>query len=104
MRSQLVSFWAQPLMMLTQVAPAGSGSRPRKSRYCCRTKKLVLSIGLLGPSTAGLSKIVTVAIVGELKLAPDGLLSITRKVRVPLAYESAMMATENDFEVSPAAN
>src|SRR6266850_364031 len=102
MRSQLVSPGAQLLMVLVQPAkPNGSGSRPRKSMYCWRTKKFVLSIGL-GPFVVSLSMIVTVAVDCVPNVAPDGLLRPTVKVSVPSAYESSIIATENDFEVSPA--
>src|SRR5712692_7355659 len=101
MRSQLVSPSAQLLMVLVQPAnPNGSGSRPRKSMYCCRTKKFVLSIGF-GPFKLSLSTMVSVAVDGVPKDAPDGLLRLTRKVSGPSAYESSMIASENDFEVSP---
>src|SRR5260370_42424936 len=104
MRSQFVSPSAQLLIVLVQPAkPNGSGSRPRKSRYCWRTKKLVLSIGL-GPFVASLSVIVTVAIDCAPRVAPEGLLRLTRKVSVPSAYESSTMATEKVFaDASPAA-
>src|SRR6266849_2850163 len=104
MRSQLVSPSAQLLMVLVQPAnPGGSGSRPRKSMYCCRTKKFVLSIGL-GPFVASLSVIVTVAVDCAPRVAPEGLLGLIRKVSVPSAYEASTMATEKVFaDASPAA-
>src|ERR1700687_5633130 len=105
MRSQLVSPRAQLLMALVQPAkPGGSGSRPRKSRYCWRTKKFVLSIGF-GPFVISLSMMLTVAIEGVLRVAPEGLLRLTRKVSVPSAYESSTIGTEKVFGVaSPAAH
>src|SRR6266571_1399195 len=103
-RSQFVSPGAQLLIVLVQPAnPGGSGSRPRKSMYCWRTKKFVLSIGFR-PVIASLSVMVTVAIDCAPSVAPEGLLRLTRKVSVPSAYESSTMAIEKDFEVSPAAN
>src|SRR5258708_4962333 len=91
-------------MVLVQPAkPGGSGSRFRKSIYCWRTKKLVLSIGL-GPVVVSLSTIITVAVDCVPKLAPDGLLRLTVKVSFPSAYESSTIAMEKDLEVSPAAN
>src|SRR5712691_8521480 len=104
MRSQFVSPGAQLLMVMVQPAkPGGSGSRPRKSMYCWRTKKFVLSIGL-GPLTVSLSMMVTVAVDCAPKVAPLGLLRLTVKVSLPSAYESSTMAIEKDLEVSPAAN
>ena len=51
---------AQLLIVLVQPAkPGGSGSRPRKSMYCWRTKKFVLPIGF-GPLVVSLSVMVTV--------------------------------------------
>src|SRR5229473_7113334 len=105
MRSHWVVSPEQLLMVLVQPAnPGGSGSRPRKSRYCWRTKKFVLSIGF-GPLVPSLSMIVTVAVDGVVIVAPVGLLRRTRKVSVPSAYESSTMAIEKDFDVaSPAAH
>ncbi len=51
-----------------------------------------------------LSTIITVVVDCVPSVAPDGLLRLTVKFSVPSAYESSMIATENDFEVSPAAN
>src|SRR5438876_11759674 len=104
MRSHWVVSPEQLLMVLTQPAnPGGSGSRPRKSMYCWRTKKLVSSIGF-GPFTVSLSLIVTVAVDGVPNVAPVGLLRPTRKVSFPSAYESSTIATEKVFdEASPAA-
>ncbi len=85
MRSQLVSPGAQLLMVAVQPAkPGGSGSRPRKSMYCCRTKKFVLSIGF-GPFVASLSMIVTVAFDCAPSVAPEGLLRPMVKVSLPSA-------------------
>src|SRR6266480_1007763 len=104
MRSHWVVSPVQLLMVFTQPAkPGGSGSRPRKSRYCCRTKKSVPSIGL-GPVVVSLSTIIAVAVDWVPRVAPDGLLRLTVKFSVPSAYESSITATENDLEVSPAAN
>src|SRR5229473_482950 len=104
MRSHWVVSPEQLLMVLVQPAnPGGSGSRPRKSMYCWRTKKLVLSIGF-GPFVLSLSMMVTVAVDCVPRVAPEGLLRLTVKVSFPSAYESSTMATEKDFEVSPAAN
>src|SRR6266705_1654840 len=105
MRSHCVVSPEQLLIPFTQeLKPKSSGSRPRKSMYCCRTKKLVPSIGF-GPSTVSLSMMVTVAVDGVPKLAPVGLLRLTRKVSLPSAYESSTMATEKLFDVaSPAAH
>ena len=76
---------AQLLIVLVQPAkPGGSGSRPRKSMYCWRTKKLVLSIGLV-PFTTSLSVIVTVAVDCAPRVAPLGPLRLTVKVSVPSA-------------------
>src|SRR6266550_2904670 len=104
MRSQFVSPGAQLLIVLVQPAkPNGSGSRPRKSMYCCRTKKFVLSIGL-GPFVASLSMMVTVAVDCAPRVAPEGLLRPMVKVSPPSAYESSTMAIEKDFDdASPAA-
>src|SRR5260370_40359083 len=103
MRSQFVSPGAQLLMVAVQPArPGGSGSRPRKSMYCWRTKKFVLSIGF-GPLLLSLSMIVTVAVDCAPKVAPEGLLRPTVKVSLPSAYESSTIATEKDAEVWPAA-
>src|SRR5260370_15661546 len=92
-------------MVLAQPAQAGgSGSRPRKSMYCWRTKKFVLSIGF-GPFVTSLSMMLTVAVEGAAKVAPEALLRLTRNVSVPSAYESSTIATENVFGVaSPAAH
>src|SRR5712692_10112648 len=99
-RSHWVVSPEQLLMVLTHPAkPGGSGSRPRKSMYCWRTKKFVLSIGF-GPFTRSLSLMVTVAVEGVLRVAPEGLLRLTRKVSVPSAYESSTMATEKVFGVA----
>src|SRR5258707_6013603 len=105
MRSQFVSPGAQLLMVAVQPArPGGSGSRPRKSMYCWRTKKFVLSIGF-GPLLLSLSMIVTVAVDCAPKVAPEGLLRPTVKVSLPSAYESSTIATEKVFDVaSPAAH
>src|SRR5260370_39794811 len=90
-------------MVLTQPAKrGGSGSRQRKSMYCWRTKKFVLSIGF-GPFVLSLSMMVTVAVDCGPKVAPDALLRLTVKVSFPSAYESSTIAIEKDFEVSPAA-
>src|SRR5712692_1778526 len=103
MRSHWVVSPLQLLMVPVQPAkPGGSGSRFRKSRYCCRTKKFVLSIEL-GPVVVSLSTIITVVVDGVPSAAPVGLLRLTVKLSVPSAYESSMIATENDFEVSPEA-
>src|SRR5207249_9317935 len=104
MRSHCVVSPEQLLIVLVQPSkPNGSGSRPRKSMYCWRTKKFVLSIGF-GPSTVSLSVIVTVAVDGVARLAPVGLLRLTRKVSFPSAYESSTTATEKLFAAaSPAA-
>src|SRR5712692_9621766 len=100
MRSHWVVSPEQLLIVLAQPAkPGGSGSRPRKSRYCWRTKKFVLSTGL-GPVVVSLSTIITVVVDCEPRLAPEGLVRLAVKLSVPSAYESSMMATENDFEVS----
>src|SRR6478672_4144069 len=49
-------------MLFTQkLKPEVSGSRPRKSRYCWRTKKLLVSIGFV--AVLSLSVIVTVAVL-----------------------------------------
>ena len=53
--------------------------------------------------TLSLSTMATVANDGVAKVAPDGSLRVTRKSSLPSAYESSMIATENDLEVSPAA-
>src|SRR5437867_11867843 len=94
----------QLLIVFTQaLKPNGSGSRPRKSMYCWRTKKLVPSIGF-GPFTVSLSMIVTVAVDGVPNVAPVGLLRPTRKVSVPSAYESSPLATAKVYdEASPSA-
>src|SRR5260370_22261871 len=98
-RSHWVVSPLQLFMVLVQPAkPGGSGSRPRKSRYCWRTKKLVLSIGF-GPFVTSLSMMLTVAMEGAARVAPEALLRLTRKVSVPSAYESSTMATEKVFGV-----
>src|SRR5215813_14673544 len=104
MRSHCVTSPEQLLMVFVQPAnPPGSGSRPRKSIYCWRTKKFVMSIGL-GPFTVSLSLMLTVAVDGLPKTAPDGLLRIIRNVSLPSAQESSTIATEKLFdEASPAA-
>src|SRR6266852_6186891 len=104
MRSHWVVSPEQLLMVLTHPAkPGGSGSRPRKSMYCWRTKKFVPSIGF-GPLLTSLSVIVTVAVDCAPRVAPLGLLSPMVKVSVPSAYESSTMATEKVFgDASPAA-
>src|SRR5207245_9366023 len=103
MRSHWVVSPEQLLMVLTHPAkPGGSGSRPRKSMYCCRTKKLVLSIGF-GPFVTSLSMIVTVAVDCAPSVAPLGLLRLTVNVSLSSTYESSMMATEDVFDVSSAA-
>src|SRR5439155_25050460 len=90
-------------MVLVQPAkPGGSGSRPRKSIYCWRTKKFVLSIGF-GPLLLSLSMMVTVAVDCAPSVAHDGPLRLTVKLSLPSAYESSTMATEKDLEVSPGA-
>src|SRR6266849_3746122 len=104
MRSQLVSPGAQLLIVLVQPAnPGGSGSRPRKSMYCWRTKKFVSSIGF-GPFTVSLSVIVTVVVLGEPSAVPLGLLRLIVKLSLPSAKESSTSGTENVLNVSPAAN
>src|SRR5258708_38066997 len=105
MRSHWVVSPEQLLIVLIQPArPGGSGSRPRKSMYCWRTKKFVLSIGF-GPLLLSLSMIVTVAVDCAPKVAPEGLLRPTVKVSLPSAYESSTIATEKVFDVaSPAAH
>src|SRR5713101_3222826 len=104
MRSQLASADAQLLSPFTQALnPGGSGSRPRKSMYCWRTKKSVLSIGF-GPLVTSLSVMVTVAVACAPRVAPEGPLRLTVKLSLPSAYESSTMATEKVLEVSPAAN
>src|SRR5689334_16021967 len=78
-RSQLVSPAAQLFRILCQAAkPCGSGSRPRKSMYCWRTKNGTVAIGLVG--VASLSVIVTVALEGALRLIPTGLLKAMVKL------------------------
>src|SRR4030095_6963582 len=65
------AFAPQDSMLLTQKArPAESGSRLRKSRYCCRTKNVVSSIGLDVGATTSLSMIVKLAALGEPNPAP----------------------------------
>src|SRR6266567_5175369 len=94
----------QLLILLVQKSqPLGSGSRFRKSRYCCFTKNRAASIGF-GPSARSLSVIATVAVAVEPSDAPDGLLRLTVKVSGPSRYESSMMSTEMVLAVSPAAN
>src|SRR5438552_6507939 len=104
MRSHWVVSPEQLLIVFTQPAnPGGSGSRPRKSMYCWRTKKFVLSIGFV-PFVASLSMMVTVAVDCAPSVAPEGLLRPMVKVSVPSAYESSTMAIEKDFDdASPAA-
>ena len=46
---------------------------------------------------------VTVAIDGAPKVAPDGLLRLTLKVSLPSMYESSLISTTKLFEVSPGA-
>ncbi len=62
-----------------------------------------MSIGL-APVAISLSMMLTVAVDGVPKAAPDGLLRLTVKVSGPSSYESSMMKAEMVFEVSPAAN
>ena len=50
-----------------------------------------------------LSMIVTVAIAGAPRVAPEGLRKLTLKVSFPSTYESSLMSTTKLFEVSPAA-
>src|SRR5260370_37787121 len=90
-------------MVLVQPAkPGGSGSRPRKSRYCWRTKKLALSIGF-GQFVTSLSMMLTVALEGVLRVAPEALLRLTRKDSHPSADSSSTMADETVVGVpSPA--
>src|SRR5258708_3937566 len=104
MRSHWVVSPEQLLMVLAHPAkPGGSGSRPRKSRYCWRTKKFVLSIGF-GPFVSSSSMMVTVAVDCDARAAPLGLLRLIVKLSVPSAYESLTMATEKVFaDASPAA-
>src|SRR5258707_15778372 len=84
-------------MVLVQPAkPGGSGSRPRKSMYCWRTKKFVLSIGL-GPVIASLSVVVMFALNCAPSGAPEGLLRLTPKDSVPSAYAKSTMAIEKDI-------
>src|SRR5215510_7360278 len=70
------------MLLLQKSHPSWSGSRLRKSRYCCLTKNLVKSIGF-DPSTESLSLIVTLAFAGEPSVALKGLLRLTVKVSAP---------------------
>src|SRR2546425_12548837 len=105
MRSHWVVSPEQLLMVFTQPAkPGGSGSRARKSMYCWRTKKFVLSIGF-GPFTVSLSTIVTVALDGAASAAPEAPIRTSVKVSFPSAHEASTMATEKVFRESlPAAH
>src|SRR5215471_14988887 len=93
-----------PLMLLVQKSrPAWSGSRFRKSKYCCWAKNLDPSIGF-GPSEASLSLIITVAFADEPSVALSGLLRLMVNVSAPSCHESSIISTERILEVSPAAN
>src|SRR5262249_7910155 len=65
---------------------------------------LVCRIGF-GPSDTSLSLMVTVAVEGEPRLPPVGLVKTTLKVSGPSPYESLIIGTSNVFaDASPAAH
>src|SRR5205085_606640 len=100
--------WFEQLRKIADQGSPCSGSRERKSRYCCRTKNEMpalllarIGFGLFG---ASLSTMVTVAVVGAPETAPTGFESTTWKVSAPSAKVSSMIGTVIVLVVSPAAN
>src|SRR5205085_5712182 len=105
-RSQVGSLirFGQLFKTLTQaLKPTVSGSRARKSMYCWRTKNGVSSIGFEVGCAVSLSLMVTVTVVGPLKPAPTGLLSVMVKVSSGSTNLSSVMKTVIVFVASPGA-